>query len=99
MTDEIKQTRDESTDERSSLSPMSMCPMGETCKGMMGKPFSSFLMFVPGIVFIAVGVLVIVEPKLLIWLIAAGLILVGLAMLGGAFFMRSMGAKLMRTHH
>ena len=84
--------------ERSPTTPMPMCPMGETCKSLMEKKFSSYLMFVPGILFMLVGVLIIVEPSILAWLIAAGLILIGLVMLGGAYFMRSMGARLMRSH-
>ena len=78
---------------------MPMCPMGETCKRMMGKPPSRFLMFLPGIVFIVVGILVIVEPSVLVWLIAAALILAGIAMLGCAYFMRTVGSRLMRAHH
>jgi hypothetical protein len=33
--------------------PMSMCPMAETCKGMMEKPGSGWWMMTPGILFIA----------------------------------------------
>jgi len=73
-----------------------MCPMGETCKRMMENPPSRFLMFVPGLVFIVVGILIVVEPRVLVWLIAAATILMGLAMLGCAYFMRSVGARLMR---
>ena len=77
---------------------MPMCPMGETCKSLIERPSSSFLMFIPGIVFIVVGVLIIIEPSILVWLIAAASILLGIAMLGGAYFMRSASARLMGAH-
>jgi hypothetical protein len=40
--------------------PMPMCPMAETCKSMMEKPLSVLVMVIPGIVFIALGVLIVV---------------------------------------
>lgn len=78
--------------------PMPMCPMAESCKRMMERPFPGFLMFIPGIVFIVFGILIIIEPAILAWLIAAALILVGAVMLGGVCFMRSVGARWMRAH-
>jgi hypothetical protein len=79
--------------------PLPACPMGETCRRMMERPPSSVLMFVPGVVFIAVGVLIVVEPAILVSLIAASSILAGIAMVGCAYFMRAVGIRLMRTHH
>lgn len=76
--------------------PMTMCPMAETCKGMMERPLSG-LMMVPGITFIALGVLIVVWPAVLPWLIAAGCILAGAAMLMMASFMRRFGARLRRA--
>ena len=61
--------------------PMPMCPMAETCKGMMEKPLSGLVMMIPGIVFIALGVLIIVWPSVLPWLVATASILAGGAML------------------
>ena len=45
--------------------PMPMCPMAETCKGMMEIPFSGLMMVIPGIAFIALGVLIVVWPSVL----------------------------------
>jgi Flp pilus assembly protein TadB len=73
--------------------PMPMCPMAETCKGMMEKPLSSFVLVVPGLVLIALGVAVVVEPRILVWLVAVALILTGFAMLGMAKFMRRIGKR------
>ncbi len=73
--------------------PMPMCPMAKTCSGMMEKTsFGAFLM-VPGLLFIATGVLIIFVPQALIWLTAAASILLGVAMLLLANFMRGAGAR------
>jgi hypothetical protein len=50
---------------------MSMCPMADTCKGMMENPLSGLVMLVPGIAFVALGILIIVWPSVLAWLVAA----------------------------
>ena len=73
--------------------PMPMCPMAETCKGMMEKPFSGIKLIVPGLVFIALGVLIIYEPRILVWIIAAAFVLFGIMMLMMASFVRKIGTK------
>ena len=77
--------------------PMPMCPMAETCRGMMERPLSGLIMLVPGITFTALGVLIIVWPSILPWLVAAACILAGGAMLLMANFMRGVGARLRRA--
>lgn len=77
--------------------PIPMCPMAETCKGMMESPFSGLVMMIPGIAFIALGVLIIVWPSVLPWLVAAACILAGGAMLVMANFTRGVGARLRRA--
>lgn len=77
--------------------PMSMCPMADTCRGMMEKPISGIVMLIPGITFISVGLLIIVWPPLLPWLVAGASILAGAAMLLMANFMRGMGDRLRRA--
>ncbi len=81
-------------------SPMPMCPMAETCKGMMEKPLSGLVMLIPGIAFIALGILIIVWPSVLAWLVAAACILMGGAMRVMANLMRRIGPrfKVMREH-
>ena len=73
--------------------PMPMCPMAKTCKGMMEKPFSGALMLIPGIAFIALGILIVVWPGVLPWLVAAAFVIAGGAMLLMANFMRRIGAR------
>ena len=77
--------------------PMPTCPMAETCRGMMARPFSGVVMVIPGIAFMGLGVLIIVWPSVLPWLVAAACILAGGGMLLMANFMRGVGARLRRA--
>ena len=74
--------------------PMPMCPMARTCQGMMEKPRIGLVMMIPGIVFIALGLVIFVWPSVLPRLAAAVCILAGGAMLVMANFMRGAGARL-----
>jgi len=74
--------------------PMPMCPMAETCKGMMERPVSGLVMIIPGIAFVVLGVLVAIWPSVLPWLVAAACFLAGGAMLAMANFMRRVGSRL-----
>jgi hypothetical protein len=74
-----------------------MCPMGSMCKGMMEKPGSGFLLMIPGILLVLGGVLILVEPRILFWLVGIVLILVGLAVLFFAGFMRRLSARAAST--
>lgn len=73
--------------------PMPMCPIAETCKGMMEKRGSILWMMIPGVVFIALGFAIIIFPQILVWLVAVALIVMGLAMLVMINFMRSFGKR------
>lgn len=73
--------------------PMSMCPMADTCKGMMENPLSGLVMLVPGIAFVALGILIIVWPSVLAWLVAAACFLVGGAMLVMANLVRRISSR------
>jgi len=68
-----------------------ICPMAETCKGMMEKPFSGFMIVIPGLFLIVLGVVVLIEPRTLVWLMAAVFVVLGIAMLMLARFMRKIG--------
>ena len=72
---------------------MPMCPMAEKCKGMMDKPGYGLWMMLPGVALIAVGVLIILYPQILAWLVAAALICMGIGMLMMMNFMRSIGRR------
>ena len=72
---------------------MPMCPMAEACKGMMEKPGSGMWMMIPGVLFIALGVLIILYPQILAWFVAIALVVVGIAMLMMTKFMRGIGKR------
>jgi hypothetical protein len=75
--------------------PLAMCPMARMCIGMMGKRPSGLLLILPGVVLIVVGVLIVIEPKTLIWLMAAASVLVGIMLLMMATFIRKVGVRLL----
>ena len=78
--------------------PMPTCPMAETCKGMMEKPASRFALIVPGVILIILGVTVLIEPRILAWLVAIALIVMGIAMLMFTKFIRRVGEKFQDNH-
>ena len=80
------------------MTPVAMCPMAETCKGMMEKPPSGFMLMVPGIALIILGVLVVIEPQIIVWLVAVTLIVMGISILILAKFMRRIGKQLQKMH-
>lgn len=59
-------------------SPMAMCPMAKMCERMMEKPPSGTLLMLPGVLLIALGVLIFIEPRIVVWLVAAVAILMGI---------------------
>lgn len=73
--------------------PLPTCPMAETCKGMMEKPLSRAASFVPGTVLVVLGILIVLEPKVLAWVIAAGFVLIGIMLLLMAGFMRKISSR------
>jgi len=78
--------------------PMAMCPMAETCKGMAAKRMPKFLLALPGLVFIAAGLLILLVPALLVWFFALASIAMGVMMLVFASFMSRMGTRFRRMH-
>jgi hypothetical protein len=69
------------------------CSMSRMCLGMMGKRRSGLLLMLPGILLIAVGALIVIEPQLLVWLLAAGSVFLGIMLLLMAGLVRGMGAR------
>lgn len=74
--------------------PMAMCPMAKMCAGMMAKRPSGFLLMLPGVLLIVVGALIVIEPRILIWLMATASVLLGILLLVMAGFIRRMGTQL-----
>ncbi|MDH5535866.1 MAG: hypothetical protein OEZ08_09910 [Betaproteobacteria bacterium] len=73
------------------LTPTSMCPMAETCKRMMKKPFSGLGLAITGVALVALGILILIEPRVVAWVVAATFILLGALMLMIARFVRRIG--------
>ena len=78
--------------------PMPMCPMAEMCKGMMERPTSRFALIVPGIILIILGVTVLIEPRILAWLVAIAFIVMGIAMLVITKLVRRVGDNFHGNH-
>lgn len=72
---------------------MPICPMAETCKGMMSKPRMGVAALVVGAIFIILGIAILIEPRIVVWVLAAMLISMGLMMVVMASFMRKMGER------
>jgi hypothetical protein len=56
------------------VAPLPMCPMAQMCKGMMERPLSGLVMIIPGLAFIALGLLIVAWPSVLPWLVATACI-------------------------
>lgn len=65
---------------------MAMCPMAKMCAGITQKRPSGLLLMLPGVVLIVVGGLIAIEPKILVWLMAAASVLLGIMLLMMASF-------------
>ncbi len=78
--------------------PMSMCPMASMCKGMADKPPSLLLLMMPGLALIVVGIVILVEPKVLVWLVAVLAIVLGVALLMMAAWFRRMAEQFQGAH-
>lgn len=57
---------------------MAACPMAKMCGHMMENRHSGAFFMLPGALLIALGVLVVLEPRILVWLVAAFAILMGM---------------------
>lgn len=91
----LRQAGQPSTSEKTSPGgAMATCPMARMCMGMMEKRPFGWLLMLPGVLLIVVGVLIVVEPKILVWLIAAAAVLLGIMLLTMATFIRKAGARL-----
>ena len=72
---------------------MELCPMASMCKGMAEKPGVAPLLMIPGFLLVVGGVLIVIEPRILVWLMAGSLIAIGLATICFAILMRRMKAR------
>jgi uncharacterized membrane protein HdeD (DUF308 family) len=75
---------------------MPMCPMAATCQSMMSRPMAGTFLLIPGVLMIALGIAVLVEPRILVWLVGLAFIAMGCMILIGSRFMRGISE---RTQH
>ena len=75
---------------RPTPTPMAICPMASVCRGMMQKSLSGLWLISPGVLFICLGVLMVIEPRILLWVMAAGFVLFGTMMIMMVSLMRRM---------
>ena len=75
---------------------MEMCPMASVCKGMLEKPRIGLVLMIPGFLLVLGGVLILLEPTILVWLMAGASILIGLMMLFFSIFIRKMSVGFQR---
>ena len=73
------------------------CPMASMCSGLVEKSPNRFLLMLPGAVLILIGVALLLQPQVLVWLVAAGAFLVGCAMLVMANLVHRLCAKAAST--
>lgn len=73
--------------------PTATHSMSKMCMGMMGKRPSGLLLMLPGVLFIAAGALIVIEPQIVVWLLAAGSVFLGIVLLLMAGLIRGMGAQ------
>ena len=75
-----------------------MCPMASMCKGMMEKTGLGLLLLIPGAALILGGILILIDPNILFWLLAGTSMALGLAMSGFAIFIHKMGGGFKHMH-
>ena len=82
--------QDKNTQARSA---MGMCPMASMCKELAGKPGLGFLLLIPAVLLILGGVLIFLDPRFLVWLLAGTSILIGLLILFFAVAIRKVATR------
>lgn len=93
--DAVKQAAEPmATESKPPKGPMVICPMAKMCIGMMGKRPAGLLLMLPGVFLITLSVLIVIEPRILVWLMAAASLLLGVMLLVMATFIRKIGAQL-----
>jgi hypothetical protein len=74
--------------------PMESCPMSAMFKKTSGIRGFGLLAMIPGLMLVLCGVAIILEPQILVWLMAATAIVAGLMFLAAAHFFRKLAADL-----
>jgi hypothetical protein len=73
---------------------MGSCPISAMFKKTSGKRRFGLLATIPGLLLVLGGMVIILEPQVLVWLLAATSIVTGLMLLAAANFFRKLAADL-----
>ena len=74
--------------------PTVSCPMSAMFKKTSGKRGFALLAMLPGLLLVLLGAAIVLEPQILVWLMAGASIVVGIALLAAAHFFRKLAAGL-----
>ena len=72
------------------------CPMASMFQDSVGSSKFGIFLLIPGIVLLGVGVLVLLMPALIKWLLAGTSILLGIALLGMAISLRRLSSRIQK---
>ena len=61
-------------------------PTARMCAHMMEKPYSGSFLMLPGALFVVLGVLIFIEPRIMVWLVGGVFILIGMMFFAMARF-------------
>ena len=70
------------------------CPMAKRFDEIIGKSQLGLYLMIFGIMLVVLGVSIVVQPKILIWLAAAVATIMGLALLVAAYYINRMKSSL-----
>ena len=74
------------------------CPMQAMCRGMIEKRSGTgLLLMIPGLALVGVGALILIEPEVLVWLMACTSILLGLLLIVAVSKLRGFAARMAGT--
>lgn len=72
---------------------MAMCPMAPMCQRMLKRSGIGVLIAIPGVLLVSAGVLVILEPRVLFWLLGGASVVIGLGLISAAVLVRKATAR------
>ena len=87
------QSETRSQDQKCAPGPEAMCPMASMCSRLSTRPASRFLLMLPGVLLVLIGVAIAIQPQVLVWLAAAAAVLLGVVMLAMAGLVYRLAAK------
>jgi Flp pilus assembly protein TadB len=95
MNDPVTAQEDLKSEEQDAGSePEPMCPMASMCGGIFKRSPSRFLLMLPGVLLVLIGIAIVMQPQVLVWLAAAVAVLLGVGMLVMANLVHSFGKRI-----